>query len=313
MLLGFEAFCMRSRRMRNLMDHIGNHLDDEISLSDLADIAGLSAAHLVRTYHYRVGEAPMQTLRRLRLERAFREIRELRFRTLTEVGINSGYSSSAAFTHAFVRQFGMLPSEVPSLFKVAEPPCPLWLEALPPLKVWQIPYAGVYQDNGYFKARLAWCYYRAGGLGWRGWRLNDRDHPFCECDTQQVELAHFIPQTGNLGNIPETERAKFAGGLYAVALMAPEMRESNMPQLPARIREELGCSCIEGRLIERDLFIRDFRAPQERRIALYLPVRRTSGAAVTHAFNPQPAKTQIPIKTSPHESAIVRLSASSAV
>lgn len=313
MLLGFDAFRLRSERMRKLMDYIGTHLDDELRLDDLADIIGLSATHLVRTYQYRVGEPPMQTLRRLRLERALRQIREQRYRTLTDVGADAGYGSCAAFTHAFTRQFGIRPSDIPRLGEAPPPPCPLWLESMPALQVWQMPYAGAYQDNGYFKARLAWRYYRAGGVGWRGWRLNDRDRPFCEENTQRVELSHFLPAAGNTFVVPEAEKIKLPGGLYAVALMAPDMREANMQHLPGRILEKLGCLRAEGRLIERDLFIRDFRVPQERRIALYIPVVRTARAGIAHAFTPLPGKMQIPIKTPRNETAIVRLAAMSAV
>lgn len=297
MNLGFEAFRLRAHRMRGLMDYIGSHLDESLRLEDIAGFVELSPTHLVRIYQSRVGEAPMQTVRRLRLERALEQIRARQFRTLTDVGFDAGYGSSAAFTHAFLRHFGFLPSQVGTQLSSRGMFAPLHLEFMPPLKVWQMPYSGAYLENGYFKTRLAWCYSRAGGRGWRGWRLNDRDNPFCENGAQRVELAHFLPVTDERLIVSEAEQLTFPGGLYAVAIMLPEAREANMRTLPHRIRTELGCQCIEGRLIERDIDIRDFRVPQERRIALYIPVTGVAPGPLTTSFDPHPVKTQIPIKT----------------
>lgn len=278
MPMSFRKFQKNCYRMRALMDFIGTHLDDELRLADLAEVADLSAAHLIRVYRERVGEAPMQTLRRLRLKRAHAQIQTGRYRSLTDVGMDAGYASSAAFTHAFTRQFGIAPSALPLLAAApcGQPPA-LRLEWLPPRPIWQFRYAGSYRDNGYFKTRLAWLYYLAGGRDWRGWRLNDLDQPFTEDDAQRVELAHFLPVLDPALRLAEADRVTLRGGLYACLEIAPAERVRWMPTLPARIRSELGCELTGERMIERDLCIRDYRPPQERRIALYLPVVRACG------------------------------------
>jgi AraC-like DNA-binding protein len=290
MNLSFETFRRQAYRMRGLMDFIGQHLDNDLCLEDLADFTHLSVAHLLRLYQHRVGETPMKTIRRLRLQQAWERICENRYRTLTDIGVDAGYGSSAAFSHAFRRQFGIAPTDVPTGMPSLTETVPLHLEFMPALKVWQIPYAGNYADNGYFKARLAWQYLRTGRKGWRGWRLNDRDHPFCESDHQYVQLSHFLPVLDSSMPLCEAESVTLPGGLYAVARLEPAQREACLDGLPERVRAELGCQCVEGRMIERDLHIRDFRAPQERRIALYIPVARLHQTVQARPFSPLPIK-----------------------
>lgn len=260
-------------RIRRLTDFIGEALDDyDLQLKDLAEIACLSPAQLMRSYRARTGEAPMQTLRRLRLQRAYVQLAGAEGGNVTQIAFAAGYDSNAAFTHAFRRQFGLAPSQLRARPPAAaDGPPPLGLVHLPERKVWQFRYTGHYADNGHAKARLAWLCLRAGWRRWRGWRLNDRDHPFTERAEQRVDLGHFIPADRPLF-IPEADLLTHPAGLYAAVVIDPRLRETVMTDLTERIRSELGCRPIEGHSLERDLHIRDHRPPQDRRIALYLPV-----------------------------------------
>jgi AraC family transcriptional regulator len=94
-------------------------VDNEIALEDLAEVANLSPAHLVRIYSRCVGEAPIATLRRLRLPRAFDVIGRGRGGRFTDVALDAGYASSAAFNHAFRKQFGIAPRDVPSVLQLS--------------------------------------------------------------------------------------------------------------------------------------------------------------------------------------------------
>lgn len=272
MALSFAAFCQRQRRFRRLTDFIGTCLDeDDLCLDDLADIACLSPAQLMRVYRARTGEGPMQTVRRLRLQRACEQLRLDRQVSVTQIAFAAGYDSNAAFSHAFRRQFGIAPSQIRLLQTAAAPP-PLRLERLAERKVWQFRYAGAYGDNAHYKARLAWLCLAAGSRRWRGWRCNDRDHPFTESASQRVELCHFVPLALHPQSIAEADLVTHAGGLYAVVEINPTNRDECMATLAQRVHEELHCRLGEGPSLEQDLQVRDFHPPQERRIALHVPV-----------------------------------------
>lgn len=257
MPLNFAAFCQRQRRFRRLTDFIGTRLDeDDLCLDDLADIACLSPAQLMRVYRARTGEGPMQTVRRLRLQRACEQLRLDRQVSVTQVAFAAGYDSNAAFSHAFKRQFGIAPSQVRLLQTAAAPP-PLRLERLAERKVWQFRYAGAYADNAHYKARLAWLCLATGSRRWRGWRSNDRDHPFTESASQRVELCHFVPLALHPQSIAEADLVTHAGGLYALVEINPANRDECMATLTQRVHEELHCRLAEGPSLEQDLQVRE--------------------------------------------------------
>lgn len=273
MPISFTAFCQRQRRFRLLTDFIGASLDDEaLCLADLAGIACLSPAQLMRLYRARTGEGPMQTVRRLRLQRARDQLLQDPASAVTRIAFDAGYDSNAAFTHAFQRQFGVAPSALRQLAPTPATDTPLRLVRLPERKVWQFRYTGDYADNGQLKARLAWLWLAAGNRQWRGWRLNDRDHPFSEEKSRRVDLCHFVPHTRATHALAEADLVTHEGGLYVVTEINPDDRERCLGTLDARVRDQLNCKLVEGPSMEQDLHVRDFRPPQDRRIALYLPV-----------------------------------------
>lgn len=104
----------RRRRIRRAVRHVEERLraepDAQVTLAELADIACLSPFHFVRLYQQAVGETPQTTLRRQRLQAARRQLAENPALSVTEVAFRSGYDSSQAFTRAYRRQFGTVPS-----------------------------------------------------------------------------------------------------------------------------------------------------------------------------------------------------------
>ncbi len=104
----------RRRRIRRAVRHVETRLHDEpdaqMKLAELADVACLSPFHFIRLYQQAVGETPQATLRRLRLQTARRRLAADPALSITEVAFESGYDSSQAFTRAYRRQFGSVPS-----------------------------------------------------------------------------------------------------------------------------------------------------------------------------------------------------------
>lgn len=76
----------------------------------LAQESGLSRSAFIERFRNAFGEPPMMALRRLRLSRAS-ELLQTSNVPVSEVADRAGYSSGEAFSRAFVRIFGMTPTQ----------------------------------------------------------------------------------------------------------------------------------------------------------------------------------------------------------
>ncbi|PLK50431.1 helix-turn-helix transcriptional regulator [Uliginosibacterium sp. TH139] len=271
MPLSLFAYRRQNGNMRRVTNKIAASLDEDVTLEDLAAATNLSPAHMVRQYSRLCGEAPMQTLRRLRLQRAFDLIGKGPYGRFTAIGFAAGYGSSAAFTHAFRKQFGIAPSDVPSIIRPEPVPQPLELVYLPERTVWKFDYEGLYAQNGWYKANLVWQCTLAGRDDLFSWRINDRDHPFSERGANRVRLTHFVPQS-ELPTPLDADRLTLLGGHYVVTETVFNERTGFVAALVDRIRDEMDCRFIDRPSLEREPAERCWRVPQERRVLMYLPV-----------------------------------------
>jgi AraC-like DNA-binding protein len=83
-------------------------LAEDVSLSDLAEAAGLSRFHFARAFRAATGETPHAHLRRLRCERA-KALMAQGDMTLAEIALACGFAHQAHFTTAFRRVTGATP------------------------------------------------------------------------------------------------------------------------------------------------------------------------------------------------------------
>jgi AraC family transcriptional regulator len=97
-------------RLRRVLDYISAHLADGMTLTDLAQIAGVSPFHFARIFTLAVGVPPHRYISRLRLENAMAEIAAGRL-PLAQIAMNARFSSQASFTRAFRRATGVTPGE----------------------------------------------------------------------------------------------------------------------------------------------------------------------------------------------------------
>jgi AraC family transcriptional regulator len=97
-------------RLRRVLDYISAHLADEITLADLARVAGLSTFHFARMFTLAIGVPLHRYVSRMRLENATAEIAAGRS-PLAQIAFNARFSSQASFTRAFRRATGMTPGE----------------------------------------------------------------------------------------------------------------------------------------------------------------------------------------------------------
>jgi AraC family transcriptional regulator len=87
---------------------IESHFAQEITLEDVADIAGVSRYHMSRVFAIATGHSVMQYVRGRRLTEAARSLANGAPDILT-VALDAGYGSHEAFTRAFRDQFGLTP------------------------------------------------------------------------------------------------------------------------------------------------------------------------------------------------------------
>ena len=85
--------------------HCEAHLEQPISLDEIATVAGFSAHHFHRVFSSVTGEPPKAYLRRLRLERAAYRLKTSSDNVL-QIALESGFTTHETFTRAFSRQFG---------------------------------------------------------------------------------------------------------------------------------------------------------------------------------------------------------------
>ena len=93
-------------RMNRVVDHIQNHLADPLDLEHLAAVACFSPFHFHRLFRAWMGETLQAFVHRLRLERAAQLLVFDQVRSISEIALECGFSSSSAFARAFKVAFG---------------------------------------------------------------------------------------------------------------------------------------------------------------------------------------------------------------
>jgi len=97
-------------RLRRVLDHIAANIGDDITLVDLAGIAGYSPFHFARKFTLAMGISPHRYISRMRLDNAMAELAAGKL-PLAQIAFNARFSSQASFTRAFHRATNMTPKE----------------------------------------------------------------------------------------------------------------------------------------------------------------------------------------------------------
>jgi len=94
------------------LHYIAEHLHQPLTVADVAKVTHLSEYHFHRQFHALVGEPLGRYVTRRRLELAALRLAYEPDRSITEIALESGYSSSSNFSKAFSAYFGCSPSQV---------------------------------------------------------------------------------------------------------------------------------------------------------------------------------------------------------
>jgi AraC family transcriptional regulator len=150
-------------RLNRVVDHIHDHLEEEIDLNRLAEVACLSQYHWHRIYTAMRGETISATVRRLRLLRSADRLANSQM-AIGDIASRAGYGSADAFGRAFKEAYGKTPADYRqsgshASFKAAidredANGFPIEIETLPPLRCAGIAHTGSYMQIGKAIGRL---------------------------------------------------------------------------------------------------------------------------------------------------------------
>jgi AraC family transcriptional regulator len=96
-------------RLHHVEDYMRANLDRDITLAEMADVAGCTPFQLLRRCKKFWGQTPFQRYTALRMELACKLIRDTNH-SVTSVALDCGYSNPSHFAIAFRRVIGLSPS-----------------------------------------------------------------------------------------------------------------------------------------------------------------------------------------------------------
>ena len=100
-----------ARRVERVVAHICAHLEEDLSLDRLSEVAGFSKFHFHRQFAAATGFTAAQFVRFTRLKRAAYQLAFDRSRSVLEVALDAGFASPEAFARAFKELHEQTPSD----------------------------------------------------------------------------------------------------------------------------------------------------------------------------------------------------------
>jgi AraC family transcriptional regulator len=99
-----------ARRLARVMDFIRCHLDSDLTVTRLAEVACMSAAHFARSFRLATGMPPHEYVSHQRLELAKMRLVKDGVQ-IGEIAFAAGFSSQANFSRAFRKAVGLTPAQ----------------------------------------------------------------------------------------------------------------------------------------------------------------------------------------------------------
>lgn len=94
--------------IKDSVDYIKSHLQEEITAEQIASAAGYSTFHFCRIFTLTTGIPPMDFVRRMRLEEARAQLHS--GRRILDIALDFGFDTASGFSKAFRREFGYSPT-----------------------------------------------------------------------------------------------------------------------------------------------------------------------------------------------------------
>ena len=106
--------------VRKMQDYIREHIQEDITIEDLAEVSAFSTWHARRLFQKYLNMSPAVYIRRLKLSKSALRLRDEQV-TVLDVAMDLGFGSVDGYQRAFRREFGCNPKEYSSS------PVPVWL------------------------------------------------------------------------------------------------------------------------------------------------------------------------------------------
>jgi AraC family transcriptional regulator len=150
------------RRIARVAAYIDANLDGDLALETLAAVACFSPYHFHRIYRWVTGETVTDTVRRLRLFRASKELARPDV-AIERVARRAGYGSVEAFTRAFAAGYGKPPGvfrahQLAAGLTTGDTSMDVVIKTFPQAHVAVLPHRGDYNaNNATFDRLAAWA------------------------------------------------------------------------------------------------------------------------------------------------------------
>ena len=105
-----DSTTIRSAVINKAINYIFENIDEEITVDDVARHCSYSKYHLMRMFKEDTDEALYQFIKRVRLERSAWRLKVEKDKSITEIGVDYGYSSSN-FATAFKKHLNVTPAD----------------------------------------------------------------------------------------------------------------------------------------------------------------------------------------------------------
>lgn len=110
------------QRVTKVINYILNNLSEKLSLETLAKLANYSPFHFQKIFKLVMEESPKQYIIRMRLQTAAHSLIVHSDKSITEIALDSGFSSSATFARAFKKYYGISAEEYRSITHLGNHP-----------------------------------------------------------------------------------------------------------------------------------------------------------------------------------------------
>ena len=98
-------------RLNRTIDYIYSHSHEDLNLAKLSEVACFSKYHFHRIFRAILGETVNEFVQRIRLEKSMGQLMLSKYKSITEIALDSGFSSSQNFARSFKAQYGITPSQ----------------------------------------------------------------------------------------------------------------------------------------------------------------------------------------------------------
>ncbi|AET68081.1 DNA-binding domain-containing protein, AraC-type [Desulfosporosinus orientis DSM 765] len=118
-----------SELIKQSIDYIMQHIDEEISIEDVANYCNYSKYYFSRVFKAETGESTYAFIKRLKMERSALRLKLEKDKSITDIGVSYGYSSSN-YSSAFKKHHNISPAEFRKAMYTAIAPHPFYADKL---------------------------------------------------------------------------------------------------------------------------------------------------------------------------------------